>query len=494
MSKQFPSGSQSAYNDYVQALSDAINNRDWVYDPSYALQTDADIYAKILRDPIAAHAIRFRKHMVAGSKVRVVPASERPTDEAAAKVCEELLAQISGFTDARICLAEAIFQGSAYAMVTGKRRNMIAGSLPGIPDADPIPLDWWVPERIADIDRRRFRRAKSKKTGALEWQLWSVERREWEALTRPEWFIRSVHEGTEATLGHGRGLLDTLYFYQAAKARAFQDLMAAGERFGQGLVTVGIENLRGQDGRPVGGAVSKQSVAAAWQSAIAKAKARHVITHDARDEINVINGIGEGWQLLQWIVTYIDNAQVTAILGSTLPTLEGDGGSRALGEVQENSTEVLVQADRQRQSDDLERDLLGLIWRHNRAQIFAQIGSCNMPHLAIDQRKREDPEAQAELISKLLAAGVPLRAKEVYEKTGFTQPLPGDDVLGGGAASGAGDDMAVAGMGGPLPAAPPPAAPQAPLAPPPPEQPPVFSVQPTQPGVSLPVPSILSFT
>jgi len=434
MSQVFPQGSQSAYTRYVNALSDAIKNRDWVYDPSFALQSDRQIYEKILRDPVAAHAIRFRKHLVAAAEVRVVSASERPEDEAAAKICEDLLRKISGFTDARICLANAIFQGSSYARITGSRKNIIAGTLPG--GDDPVPLNWWVPERLQDVDRRRFRLERDPKTKTMHWQLWSVERRDWEPLTHPEWFIRSVYEAVESSLGYGRGLLDTLYYFQSTKARSLQDLTSAGERFGQGLITIAIDNLRAADGRPVGGDLNSTSkIAADWQRELGKQRSRHVLVHDSRDELKTYNGIGEGWQLLQWILGYLDNAQVTAILGSTLPTLEGDGGSRALGEVQENSTEALVQADRARLADDLTRDLLGLIWRLNRDQIMAQVGPAQMPTLKIDQRKREDPKEAADLIAVLLGAGVKLRAREVYEKVGFTMPLPGDDVIEGGAAS-----------------------------------------------------------
>jgi len=423
----FPTGSQDAYSRYVESLSDAIKNRDWIYDPSYALHSDSEIYAKVLRDPVTAHAIRFRKHLVAGAAIRVVAASERPADEAAAKVVEDLLKEIIGFTDARISLADAIFRGSAYAMILGKRRNMIAGVVQG--GEDPVPLNWWVPEKLTDIDRRRFRL-----TPKEGWQLWSVDRRKWEKLMHPEWFVRSTHEASESTLGYGRGLLDTLYFFQSAKARALQDLLAATERFGQGFISIAIENMRGADGRPVAGDRSSESVAAAWQRELAKQKARHILVHDKRDELQVHNGLGEGWQLLQWCLNYLDNALVTTVLGSTLPTLEGDGGSRALGEVQENSTEALVQADRQRLADHLTRDLVGLVWRRNRNQIMAQCGVCNMPKLAVDQRKKESPVEAAELIAKLLAAGVTLRAKEVYEKVGFTAPLPGDDLIGGGQA------------------------------------------------------------
>lgn len=431
--------SRNAYERYVQTLSDAIKNRDWIVDPTFALGSDSAIYTKILRDPVTAHAIRFRKHLVAGAEVRVVPASDRAEDKAAASVIEDLLGEIHGFTDARMCLAEAIFRGSSYAFVSGHHRRMMAGKLPRnetFPSlgTDPMPQDWWVPHRLINVDRRRFRLVRDLQTQALRWEFWSVERRNWEAMTNPEWFVRSVFEQTEDSLGYGRGMLDTLYYFQSSKARVVQDAMAASERFGQGLIKVAIENMRGADGRPVGGDTrGGTTVAQAWQDVMDKHKARHTLVYDARDEVDELQMTGKGWDLIQWLIEYLDNAQVTAVLGATLPTLAGDGGSRAMAAVQENSTEALVQADRQRLADDMTRDLVGLLWRLNRVQIMRQVGAAQMPRLAIDQRKKEDPEAAAAVISTLLAAGVDLRKEDVYKKTGFSQPLPGDEIIEGGA-------------------------------------------------------------
>jgi len=449
--------SRTAYERYVQRLSDAIKNRDWVVDPTFSLGSDSTIYTKILRDPVAAHAIRFRKHLVAGAEVRVVPASERPADKAAASVIEDLLGEIHGFTDARMGLAEAIFRGSAYAYVSGHRKRMIAGQLPRnetFPSlgTDAQPLDWWVPCRLINVDRRRFRLARDLQTQDLHWEFWSVDRRAWERMTNPEWFVRSVFEQTESSLGYGRGLLDTLYYFQSAKARAVQDAMSAVERFGQGLIKAAVENMRDADGRPVGGDQrGGATVAKAWQDELAKHKARHILVHDARDEVSELQMSGRGWELIKWTIEYFDNAQVTAVLGATLPTIEGNGGSRAMAAVQENSTEALVQADRQRLADDLTRDLVGLLWRLNRAQIMQQVGAAVMPRLSIDQRKKEDPEAAAAVISTLLAAGVDLRKEDVYKKTGFSQPLPGDEIIEGGSAAPAGPfPFSAASFGPPL--------------------------------------------
>ena len=47
----------------------------------------------------------------------------------------------------------------------------------------------------------------------------------------------------------------------------------------------------------------------------------------------------------------------------------------------------------------------------------------------ITQGQREDPTASAQVISTLLAAGVRLRADEVYRKTGFSVPGEDDEVI-----------------------------------------------------------------
>lgn len=424
-------GARAAYDRYTQRLSDALLFRDWVTDPSFALKSDSDLYEKILRDPVAAHAIRFRLHLVAGAEVRITPASDRPEDHAAATVIESLVEQIHGFTDARICLADAIFRGSAYAYISGARRIMRAGALPG--GGDPLPQNWWVPERLQDVDRRRFRLVRDLQAKCLRWELWSVERRAWERLASPEWFVRSVVEQTEASLGYGRGLFDTLYYFQASKARVLQDTLRASERFGQGFIHVGVAGMRGADGRPRGGDErGADTVADAWKRELVKHRSDGVFVHDKEDEVGGLpTGAERGWQLLDALLHYMDNAQVTAVLGATLPTIQGDGGSRAMASVQENSTEALIQADRARLGDDLTRDLVGQLWRLNRAQLMAQVGPATMPRLVIDQRKREDPQVSAAVIATLLQAGVPLRRDEVYRKCGFTQPLPGDELFHG---------------------------------------------------------------
>lgn len=428
----FPTGTGSAYSRYANDLSSALMQRDWVYDPSFALQSDWAIYEKVLRDPIAAHAIRFRQHLVAGHEWRVEPSSEEEIDQTMSTIVEGLIDNIQNFTDARLCLANAIFRGSSYAFIEGQR---ILIQMPG----DSIARSWWVPLRLVDVDRRRFRLARDFETKELGWQLWSVERQDWEPLDNPQWFVRSVFQDTEDSLGYGRGMLDTLYYFQANKARVLRDAMSASARFGKGMVLAAVDQLRGPDGRPVSGE-DGSTVVDAWKTELARMSSEHAIVHDSRDKVSIVQGIGEGFNILTKLIDYLDAAQVTAVLGSTVATMKPEGGSFALAKEQADSTEALVQADRERLSEDITRDLIGLIMSMNKAQFKdAGLAGAKKPRFKIHQAKAQDPTEQANIAAVLLAAGIDLRKDEVYEKTGYTMPGEDDEVISGTTAPAAAD-------------------------------------------------------
>ena len=424
MSIIFDPRSSNAYDRYTQGLHEARKLRDWIYDPSFALASDWDVYQKIMRDATAAHAIRFRKHLTAGAEWRIEPASDSDEDKRAAEIIEEMLDQIHNFTEARIKLSDSIFTGSSYAFMEGEKVTKKLGG--------GKPRSWWCPYALKDVDRRRFRRFYDIEKDETRWELWSNERGAWEPLENPEWFIHSVYDNTESSLGYGRGLLDSLYQFQACKSRVIQDAMATSERGGQGFLTVGVDSMRGPDGRPVAGVDgSGTTVAQAWATELDKHRARHILVHDARDEVKLVTGFGEGWGLLMQMVDYFDTQMVTAVLGSNLPTGAESGGSYALGIVQENSTEALIQADRIRISDEITRDLVGACWRYNYQELTAEgLKGARMPKFRIVNQKREDPVDAVGTISTLLDAGIALRKDEVYRKAGFTVPLPEDEVIG----------------------------------------------------------------
>lgn len=414
--------SADAYQDYGNDLANALTGTHWIHDPSYALGQDPDVYEKVTRDPVVAHAIRFRKHLAAGRDWRIEPASDEPQDVRAAEIVRALVLKVQGFTDARIRQGSAIFRGSAYQFIEGARSwERIAG----------VAGSWWVPRALRDVDRRRFRLAIAPDRSGLRWELWSVARRVWEPLEHPEWFVRTVFDDTEESLGYGSGLLDTLYRFAALKTGNMQRVGRACERFANGFMVAKVRggNEKTRGGRGAGG----QTRAQAFMAAVQKHRTDDVLAIDSEDDVVFVNGLGEGWGILTDTLGYLDTNMVMAVLGSTLATMQslGEVGSNAKAKEHAASTESLVQADRDRIGESLTVGLVGQLWRQNAWLIQELAPGASMPSLLIGQEKSEDPEVAAGVVSTLRAAGVPLMRAEVYSKTGFSQPAPGDEVFDG---------------------------------------------------------------
>lgn len=417
--------SATAYQEYGQDLANALEAPGWIHDPSYALGQDPDVYAKVSRDPVVAHAIRYRKHLAAGREWRVEPASDSPSDTRAAEIVRELIEKVQGFTDARIRQGSAIFRGSAYQFMEGGRSWERIADTPG---------SWWVPRALRDVDRRRFRLAMAEDRSGLRWEFWSVTRRAWEPLEHPEWFVRTVFDDTEDSLGYGSGLLDTLYRWQAVKSQRMQNMGRACERFSNGFVIVKVDSGDQPTGRPSGGpSRSPQTRAQAAMQAFQRHRTDDVLAIDSKDDVVFVNGLGEGWGVLTDAIGYYDTNMVMAVLGSTLATMQslGEVGSNAKAKEHASSTESLLQADRARLGEDLTLGLVGMVWRMNRWLIQQLAPGASMPSLRIGQQKQEDPTVAAGVVSVLRSAGVPLLKAEVYSKTGFSQPSAEDDVFDG---------------------------------------------------------------
>lgn len=419
----FNTRTATAYDRYSRDLTSAVKHRQWIQDPSFALGTDDMVYEKVRRDAIAAQAMIYRRHLVAGREVLLEPASNDRASQLATAAIAELVGHLLLFGEGRFELASAVFRGSAYQAMEGSYQRIAVGGLPA--------AQWWVPQRLTDVDRRRFRLSWDAKAGGARWNLWSVQRERWEELRHPEHFVRHVYQRTEDTLGYGRGLLDSLHYYQAAKMRVVQEGLAACERFGQGFMLAAVEGLRqGSEGR------GNDAHAQRYLDQLNKHRARNAFVHPKGDEVKLMTGFGEGWQLIRELLNYLDNAIRILILGANLPTSATGGGSYALAEVQQNSTEALIAFDREILSEVLTRDLVGLVWALNRPTLRALgLGQVRAPKLRVRQETKVDPEAFSRLLEAALRAGLRVKTSEVYKRLGLTQPSLEDEVLAGAPAA-----------------------------------------------------------
>jgi hypothetical protein len=364
--------------------------------------------------------------MVAGSRWQCEPYNKKPENKLAAQIMEEILAQIDNFDSARFNLSDAIFRGSTYAFIEGSRqvRNFY----------DSVPRMWWVPNKLKDLTKYRIRMVSEivptsgdNREIAVHFELWNLANERWERI-KPEndkAMIQHLYDDTEETLGYGRGLVSKIYHYWRAKEIVLTENLTAIERFAQGLLIAKIDGLRE-------GSTSNSGLVNAAIDALEKHRARHILAVGKEDDVTMVSPSGEGHQLFESMRRYLDEAIRVLVLGASLPSTATEGGSYALAEVQENSTQALISYDRKILAQTLTRTLINLVWEANREN-FAQLGLAGAmpPRFHIIDEKIPDPKLEAEITQILLNAGMNLKADETYELVGRTVPAPGDEVIEG---------------------------------------------------------------
>jgi hypothetical protein len=411
---------------YVRALSQAYRNGIQLHDPSLWLLRDPEAEEKMLRDADIAHAVGFRRHLIAGRQWTVVPKNEAaPRGEMAVAIGTELLNQIKHFTQARLNLARAFFSGSRFARICGQPKMLRLG--------DGKLRTWWVPTRLEDNDKRMYRVVPDIKDDVLKahWERWDLVKQQFVPETTEDAAvtIRHVYQDDQATLGHGRALREALGWWWYAKEHVFQESLQAVERFAQGILTAKVDGIRDADtGLP------NSELISAWTDVLEDLRSRHVLVHDSADQIELVSGNAEGHQLLETIRQELRSTIFTLVLGANLTTSANEGGSYALAEIQENSTEALIQYDRETLEETVSDDLLGCLWFKNHANMVELGVADEMPRFSITQEKRQDPQERANVASTLNTMGVDLSLDDVLEQTGFRKPVAGEDIVTGGSA------------------------------------------------------------
>lgn len=402
-------------------------------DPDYALANDPAIYTKIERDPIIRHSLQHRTLSVIGQSWHLEPPTDSSVDKAGAEVGEELIGRIVQFGESRRNLFHAgLLGGRGYSYVAGRRAaTRIAGHRGR----------WWVPRRLQHLDKRQFRfqarrGERDETTGRTPVrQVLQVARLEewnrWDDLTPSELrgLVRLTYNNRADRIGQGEGLGAALYVFFRAKGIAVRDLFAANEKWGRG----GLTTVKVDPNREASKGKSNDVIVNEYLDKIDKMMSRHVLVMEKGDEIDVISPSNEGTQLILDTIEYIDKCITRLITGALRPTGgDTETGARAQGEVEQESQDVLVQADRQLLDDALTEHMVRCVWSLNRARLIELgLGDAAMPRFRTAVERRADPAAAIAVISQAVQAGIPLPKKEVYDRLGFTQPAEGEDVFEG---------------------------------------------------------------
>ena len=411
---------------YVRALSQAYRSSVQLYDPSVWQMRDPEAEEKMLRDADIAHAVSFRRDLVAGRQWTVTPRAEaNPRAPMAVAIGTELLGGLKHFTQARKNLARAFFSGARFARIHGKPRTLTIG--------DGVPRTWWVPTRLEDCDKRMYRIVPRNdgKVLSAHWERWNLVTQEFEPESMSEAIetIKHVYEDDQASIGYGRALREAIGWWWYAKEHVFQESLQAVSRFAQGIIHAKVDGIR-----DAGTGEPNLQLIASWQEVLEDLRSRHVLVSDAADNVEVISGNSEGYQLLESIREELRTTIFTLILGANLTTSADSGGSYALAQIQENSTEALVQYDRETLEETLTDDLIGCIWFKNHPNMVELGIAEEKPRFSITQEKRTDPQERATVAETLNRVGVDLSLDDLLEQTGFRKPEPGEDIVVGGTA------------------------------------------------------------
>lgn len=425
MLEQFAQRSSASQVSYTRGLSAVWRNQVQLYDPSVWLAREPEIEEKMLRDPDIAHAVAFRKEMIAGRQWTVIPKSKQsPRAPIAVAIYTDLLGRIKNFTAARESLARAFLSGSRYAKIHGKPMQL--------PIGDGRMRTWIVPTWLEDYDKRMFRPVPKMDTATqridTHLERWHVGKDLWvkESVEDGVNTIHHVYQDDQSTLGHGRGLREALGWVWYTKTNVQQEYITYLERRAQGLVEVKVDGLRDADS-----GLPNEEVQDRYVETIKSLMARHVLAHDSRDEVTIIETTGSGSDPFEKFLDRCEKWVLKLVLSAHLPTSADKGGSFALSKTQENSQEMRFQFDREHMEETLTDGLLGWIEYWNWPNIIELGLADERPKFSIVQEEKLDPMVRAGIIQSMHTAGVPISMSDIYEQTGLRAPEPGEPILAG---------------------------------------------------------------
>ena len=110
--------------------------------------------------------------------------------------------------------------------------------------------------------------------------------------------------------------------------------------------------------------------------------------------------------------------------------MDTETGARSQGEVEQETSDILISYDRDLLDGALTEHLVRLVWEMNLPTLRGMnLGAAQMPKFATSQERREDPSEVATQVETLLRAGVHLSKSEVYERCGWRMPGEGEEIF-----------------------------------------------------------------
>lgn len=419
---------------YGYALSSALRSA-WVYEPSVALDSDADIWEVVRRDVTIMGSMKRRRSGVVKPYQWTAPGDEpEEGDKRVAGIINEACLKIDKFNEARRILSDAHILGRQYLYIESEIEHK---SLDGGPK-----MDWEVPKRLRHVDRRRFhwiaregRRADNTPFRRTWLSFYNSITSQWQDVTPAfrNHLVEYVYEDTEDRVGYGRGLLEAIFYYHYFKTVAIQRNMEGLDRWANGILIGKIDTLRNASTGK-----TNEDLRQGMEDVLTNMRTNHVVTLGKEDDIDVKETSGQGYQMMMGTIKYYDDSIERLLNGSVRAGGMGPEktGARAASDTEQDEKEAYYQDDREDCDEVTTRDLGGWFFSRPRNRMNLQkLGLLEdadnkCPKFISRHEKKQDPKEALETAKMMVnELGEPVLRRELYRKSGYSRPKEGDDVV-----------------------------------------------------------------
>lgn len=409
--------------------------------PSTALASDADAYEVVLRDPVVRQADDIHRRAAAGRKWSLEPGEDTDEAEELARVLEDDLKGIRAFTESRYELAQAVMRGTSHAYMETEVVNR-----DGVQWRRPVRLHDWDPraQRVVPRDGRRVRQI----AATVGPDGYPIPETQWIDI-EPDWpWITIVYNDEQARNWEGRGLLDSIYPSVYRKAQYTHMIGEIAEAHGLGTLIASIDDLRTTSRE-----VREQDVVE-WTEALMKLRQAKVLVKSKNDDFEIAHGQGTSpVSALLEAVRYEDDCIRSVILGASMPfggSSEGQAGSFARSQTEQESHANRVEFDREKLNDDISEQLVGWLVKANRAGLAAMgiPPHTKPPRFVADAGEKIDPKDLLDVVERMAKVGAPISIDTLHERVGIPRPIEGEDVTELVEGGGGMDPFGMGGMGG----------------------------------------------
>lgn len=398
-----------------------------LWDPDEALIRDADWWSKVLRDGGLAHAIRQRLAKVVRDDWSMKPGGEDEQSKTVAAIFEEMFRKIRLFSASRRHLAKFAFHGNAHAWIEGRREWCTLGA----GEKNPVGYlaEWWLPRYVKPLDKRQILLVPVLEGGQqvrVEQRMATIDGGTHAPILNPECLVSAIYDDEVERLGSGRGLGEAIYHGYWRKGQVRELWLRGVARWAMGVI-VGKIDAAAHANVDTG---STSDAVTTMQEVLQTMGEGGVFTIDKRDEIDVLFG-GEGSGDAKDAMVYEDKELTQLILGSVLPTGGGgDVGSMARAETESDTSDDLLDSDREMLDEVLTERLVRLCWNLNQAN-FAAVGlaAAKMPRFNSMRVHEETSEEAGNTLKVAHDLGLEISKEEAYRRLQVSPPGPEEDVI-----------------------------------------------------------------